>query len=99
MTGDPRERLIETIREAIIGDDRVLLGAFGPRRITYVDNTASGRPLAFIEDFIRSEVMPLYANTHTEGSDTGVQTTRYREDAREIIRWGVGGSDEHCVIF
>jgi hypothetical protein len=33
--------------------------------------------------------MPLYANTHTETSGTGLQTTRFREDARAIIkaRW------------
>ena len=41
-----------------------------------------GRALTFIEDFIRDEVLPRYANTHTESSGTGLQTTRLREDAR-----------------
>ena len=31
-------------------------------------------------------VMPLYANTHTETSGTGRQTTRFREEARAIIK-------------
>jgi selenocysteine lyase/cysteine desulfurase len=67
--------------------------------VTYADYTASGRSLTFIEEFIRHEVLPRYANTHTEASGTGLQTTRLREDARRIIRDGVGGDDDICVIF
>ena len=75
-------------------------GPFGLRRVTYADYTASGRSLTFIEDYIREQVMPLYANTHSESSGTGRQTSRFREDARDIIREAMDAPrDEYAVIF
>ena len=82
---------VESIREAVIGDDVLLDGPFGPRRLVYADYTASGRALSFIEDYIRERVLPLYANTHTEASATGLHSTALREDARRVIHRAVGG--------
>jgi len=91
--------LVGHIRDSVIGDDAVLRGPFGPRRMVNADYTASGRALTFIEDVIRDQVLPGYANTHTEASATGRLTTGLREDARRIIHAAVNGSDEDAVSF
>jgi selenocysteine lyase/cysteine desulfurase len=93
------DRLVSAIRGSIIGGDEIIDGPFGPRPVVYADYTASGRSLRFIEDYIQDIVLPLYANTHTEASGTGLQTTRFREEARSIVASCVGATDEHAVLF
>ena len=97
--GLPTSPLLERVRRGIIGEGELMDGPFGPRRVTYADYTASGRSLDFIEDFIRDAVLPRYANTHTESSGTGLQTSRLREDARRMIHDAVGGTEDDLVIF
>ncbi len=95
----PTSPLLERIRDGILGEGDVLDGPYGRRRITYADYTASGRALDFVEDFIRLQVLPRYANTHSESSATGSRTGGLREQARRVIRDSVGGSDDDLVVF
>jgi selenocysteine lyase/cysteine desulfurase len=96
---EDREQLISAVRDGLIGTDEVVRGPFGPRRITYADYTASGRSLTFLEEFLRAQVLPRYGNTHTETSETGRQTTTFREDARRMIKRVCGATDDDALIF
>ncbi|HEY8568851.1 aminotransferase class V-fold PLP-dependent enzyme [Microbulbifer sp.] len=93
------ESLLQRIRDNVIGERMPMQTPFGQRPLIYADYTASGRALTFIEDAIRNRVLPWYANTHTETSATGRQTTAFREQARAAIRKSVNASDDHAIIF
>ncbi len=71
----PAAALVDRIRARIIGEGEVLDGPYGPRWIAYADYTAWGRSLDFIEDVIREQVPPRYANTHTKSSGPGLATS------------------------
>ncbi|MDH7943334.1 aminotransferase class V-fold PLP-dependent enzyme [Pseudohongiella sp. SYSU M77423] len=93
------DSLIEKIRSNIIGCDGAMTTVFGLKPMVYADYTASGRSLKFIEDLIQQQVLPCYANTHTETTLTGANTTAWRESARQAIRQAVNGTEDDKVIF
>ncbi|CAF4516869.1 unnamed protein product, partial [Rotaria socialis] len=65
----------------------------------YADYTASGRGLIFIEHYMLTYVWPFYANTHSENNAFALQTTRFRESARSIIKKCLNVTDDDVVIF
>lgn len=91
--------LLQKIRENLIGERDAIKTTFGEKPLIYMDYTASGRSLKFVEDFIQEKVLPNYANTHSESSYTGKQMTLLRHQARQQIRESVNGSEDHKVIF
>ncbi|MGB0942673.1 MAG: aminotransferase class V-fold PLP-dependent enzyme [Marinomonas sp.] len=91
--------VLESVRQGLIGDSEFIETPFGSRKITYADYTASGRSLSFIESFITQKVMPFYANTHTEATVTGRQTSAYREDARQLIASACHANKDDVVLF
>ncbi len=93
------QALLQKIRESLIGERQLIETSFGSKPLVYADYTASGRPLEFIESYIQQNVLPFYANTHSESSFTGAQTTQLREQSRDIIRNAVGAENDDQIIF
>ncbi|CAI5724718.1 unnamed protein product [Hyaloperonospora brassicae] len=97
------ERLLHDIAENMIGRNVPFETPFGTKAQCYADYTASGKAIESIETFIRHEVMPTYGNTHTSTSVTGLQTTSFREEARQIIGKAVNarlhGRRAHDVVI
>lgn len=91
--------LVQKIRDDVIGQRQSIPTPFGNKPLVYADYTASGRGLGFIEDYIRQQVLPFYANTHTETTFTGARTSALRESSRQIIRRAVNGTANDKVIF
>ncbi|WP_221931983.1 aminotransferase class V-fold PLP-dependent enzyme [Paracoccus sp. M683] len=90
---------IEALHEGVIGRDAVIEGPFGARRMIYADYVASGRALRQVEAFVMEEVLPWYANSHTEASHCGGVMTRLRRGARAEILRCLGGGADHAVVF
>lgn len=90
---------LDDLHHGMIGRDAVIQGPFGSRRMIYADYVASGRALRQVESFVMEEVLPWYANSHTEASHCGSMMTRMRRAARAEILRCVGGDDRHAVVF
>jgi len=83
----------------LIGKGATLVGPFGSKRLVYADYVASGRALMSVEQFILQNVLPYYANSHTEASYCGGAMTGFRRAARETVAACCGANSDHAVIF
>jgi len=94
-----RPKLLQYVSDNIIGRDYIFKGPYGSRKMMYCDYTASGRPLEFIESYIRVNILPLYGNTHSETSLCAQQSTKFREEARHIIKKSVNANEDDVLLF
>lgn len=87
------------LRDGLIGENVLIPGLHGDVPLVYADYVASGRALRQVEDFVAQQVLPFYANSHTEASYCGSYMTRLRREARAEIARIVGARGEDTVIF
>jgi len=91
--------VVKDLTDGLIGHDATIDGPFGTKKLLYADYVASGRALRQIEEFVLTELLPFYANSHTEASYVGGFMTRLRREARDVIRTEVNANKDHAVIF
>ncbi len=89
----------DDLAAGLIGEGIMIPGPAGDVPLVYADYVASGRALRQVEDFITTEVLPYYANSHTEASYCGARITQLRADARAEIARLVNAGPDHEVIF
>ncbi|KAJ9704062.1 hypothetical protein PVL29_005377 [Vitis rotundifolia] len=93
------QKKLSWLRSQIVGGDAEFSSPFGVRRLTYVDHTASGRCLRYIENYINDNVLPFYGNTHTCDSFVGSRTTKMVHEATKYIRKCLGGRQDDALMF
>mgnify|MGYP000520251386 CR=1 FL=1 len=99
ISEDTSEQLIARVQASVIGQGHIFDTPFGEKRLVYADWTASGRGLSFVERHIQEDVLPFYGNTHTTTSITGLQSTCYRHEARQIIAQAVNANSKQDVVL
>ncbi|WP_380053655.1 aminotransferase class V-fold PLP-dependent enzyme [Falsihalocynthiibacter sp. SS001] len=90
---------VQFFRDGLIGEGAMIPGLNGDVPLVYADYVASGRALRQVESYIHENVLPYYANSHTEASYCGAYMTRMRAAARAEIARVTGADDDCAVIF
>lgn len=93
------DNVLDRLREGLVGSTAEVVGPYGRKPLLYADYVASGRALRQVEDFILEDVLPYYANSHTEAFYCGGFMTRLRRDARSSIASFCEADKDHAVSF
>ena len=91
--------LFAYIRENELGGHLMSQTPYGSRPMVYADYTASGRAVAFLEDYVREALLPTYGNTHTSITRTGRQSSDFVAEARTIIKNYLRCSKHDRLLF
>ena len=90
---------IARLGDGLIGEGAPVEGPFGTRPLIYADYVASGRALRQVEEFVIGQVLPYYANSHTEASYCGGAMTRLRREARAVVAAHCGADERFATVF
>jgi selenocysteine lyase/cysteine desulfurase len=93
------EHYFAPFRENAIGHGHTFCFPSGQKEIIYADWTASGRGYSPIENFLRNEIIPFFANTHTQTTTTGTLMTEGYEAAKAIVKGHVHANSDDVLIF
>jgi selenocysteine lyase/cysteine desulfurase len=93
------EGYFEPFRENTIGRGQLFRFPSGEKEILYADWTASGRGYRPIENYLLNEIIPFFANTHTESTATGNAMTVAYEEAKAAIKNHVNANADDVLIF
>lgn len=86
-----------SLRAQIVGCDAAIETPFGERLMVYADYTASGRCLAFVEQYLQ-ELQRIYANSHTEDDISGRSMTQLLQQAEQSIKRSVNAGPDGRIV-
>ena len=89
---------VASLKAGLIGGGTDILTPEGPKPLIYADYVASGRALVQIEEFITRNVLPYYANSHTEDDISGRSMTRLLHEAETSIKRSVNAGEDGRII-
>ena len=90
---------LNTLFTSSIGNDVTFNSPFGRKSVVYADFTASGRGLKEIEQFISSQILPFYANIHSQCGYLAEQSSAFRNEAKSIVRRYCDTDENNSIIF
>ncbi|MDP8219916.1 MAG: aminotransferase class V-fold PLP-dependent enzyme [Candidatus Stygibacter frigidus] len=91
-------RELDWLREELIGRNKMIPTPYGEKPIVYLDYTASGRNLFFIENHL-NKIRQYYANSHTEDDFTGKTMTILLHEAEKRVKKSVNAGKHGKIIF